>query len=186
MAADSDEGRLIYEARNDPTVSRAYLKAHRSENWGTWLGWAFRSVLYFIGIPTTCYLLGWEFSTDNSGREGLTLLLVVAIVYCGFWFRHAYTSHIETNLDADRGEVWTCELTKDAWTFARKNGVLTSIPWKLMEIGLEGPDFWEVRYGRFQVLVFRQPLRRAGLEGEFLRRIKRAALADQAAETYSP
>jgi hypothetical protein len=69
------------------------------------------------------------------------------------------------------GKSWTCTLTEDHWIIEDDEGVRTQIPWHVMKIEFESEHAWNVSCGAQQLVIYRQPLREANLESEFLSRI---------------
>jgi hypothetical protein len=77
----------------------------------------------------------------------------------------------KTRSDPYEGEAWQCTMDDERWTSRSKNGLVISIPWKMMKVNCELPDGWAIGYYNSQMWVYREPLRKAGLEEEFKRRI---------------
>ena len=101
-----------------------------------------------------------------SASSGLGLV-VTAVWYLAWW---DHTSR------ALLGTVWHCEITDEVWSYAQSDGVRTAIPWSTMTIKMEHPEAWIIEYGnrKAKIFVYREPLRRAGLEEEFLKRLRGA------------
>lgn len=68
------------------------------------------------------------------------------------------------------GEVWTCEVTDHAWSFASRKGLKITVPWPLMKLTHAFEDAYIVMYDSSIVTVYRAPLKAAGLDEEFARR----------------
>lgn len=170
MPSDANQPPLSYEVKFDPAADRRLnidiMKEHRKDWIFGWLKLSFRWAL-LIGF----LLYTGSFHTRDEWPLFLLMASGIGILLS---FAH-YWEHIRKSMKNQNREfaeeVWACELSAEAWSFVSKDGVRTSIPWRIMEIEFEHPYGWLVNYGRGEVIVYRRPLQDAGLEEEFLSRI---------------
>ena len=73
-------------------------------------------------------------------------------------------------------DVWggsvLCTVSEDAWSFRMPSGVRTEVPWQAMRLLFEHPDGWIIHYDQVTMIVFRSPLKAAGLDEEFRKRLQ--------------
>lgn len=117
-----------------------------------------------------CFWVAFREAEESGFATGLGFAAGLGILYVLVY----YLVHIASALDdaaKDQGNTrWTCELTKEGYTFTDELGCQTSIPWSVLKIEHTTPDGFMVRYGKQSVLIYRKPLQDAGLEAEFVRR----------------
>ncbi|HEY0867501.1 MAG TPA: hypothetical protein VGE01_08985 [Fimbriimonas sp.] len=161
-----------YEVVYDPQANRRIaldgIKRNRSAWVTTWFFWS-------LGLSAAVGFLLYTGTFHNRSKDqpfliGMALAIGTLLPFVYLW--EYARKGIERGNAAHEGKRWICSLTPESWTFTDQDGVATSIPWRLMKIDVETPDAWFVKYGASEVLVYRQPLRDAGLEEEFRSRIK--------------
>jgi len=106
---------------------------------------------------------------QGSGDAPLIVLALVIgslLTFLVFWERVSKGLALTCKNQAE--EVWQGELTPDYWSYTDKRGVKTSIPWSAITIALDIDKAWVISYSKQTLIVFREPLRKAGLEQEFI------------------
>jgi len=149
-------------------VSLALMRRtwHRWLNYGFSLGFAFALfglmtwiiTSYYVGAYSTSGLLATFLFCMASG------LLAPVLNYLQAWDRREWKKRAP--------ETWTCVLTDEGWSYRNVDGLLRFIPWTAMSLRYEHKDGWLIQFGSEEVLVFRSPLREAGLEEEFRKRMR--------------
>ena len=115
--------------------------------------------------------LGISFAIGTLGKSDLeTLARVIAsgaTLAAAFLLNLSYQQLLKCpNLS------WDCKISDESYSFTDTNGIGSIIPWRLMKVKLEITDAWLIEYGdQRSVIIFRKPLRTAGLEDEFRKRI---------------
>lgn len=171
MNPDSESESKTYEVQNDPVAIEAYVRAYRRAHKGKVANWIVNQAAWTIALPILSFLFGVYCSNTDSFAPGVWVLGIGAFSAFLYLTNWGLDCQMEASKQAGAGKTWRCTLTAEGWTFAELEGASTFIPWRAMKLVLETPAIWEVRYGKDSVLVFREPLRRAGLEQEFCERI---------------
>lgn len=162
-----------YQVDFDAEVSRKstieIIKQRKSEWINAWLRWTAYGtfIIWFLMITGTFH----DRSKDGLVLVGLALTISALLSFVYLW--EYVRKGNEAFSQANSGMRWTCTMNAERWSFEDRDGVVTSIPWKLMRITDETPDVWHISYGLAEVPVWRRPLREAGLEEEFRSRIGR-------------
>jgi len=161
---------VAYDVKVSSRIERGVLRC-RLKYWAKYLldvsGW-----LGFFCLAAA--LADRSLAPHVSATNRLILILLLGLPFGIIWSAMVVSSQVNLLRKANLGEVWTCTITDEVWSFRRQNGLTLSIPWKIMRLGCVHPDGWLIFYGRSDaenVVVYRQALREAGLEEEFLRRI---------------
>lgn len=155
-----------YDSQAVKRVQRATIRSYG--------GLTFAFALFLFGWLLNCAFLGSTLSkiVDPGAASHVWPAVISASVgllgvVLGYSLRWQLTSAFGVK---DAGEVWTCEIGEERWTFTRQDGYSTSVPWNLMKLRFEHPEGWWVQCGRVPIVVMRAPLQAAGLEDEFRRR----------------
>jgi hypothetical protein len=127
-----------------------------------------------LGLATFfVYAMWWIVAIGPQHRLAMPIAIGFAILLgiIGVW------SYAFNEIDRVwRTEVklaprWTTHLLESGLETEHENGLILHIPWKLMEIKSETEDAWTVQYLETKIVIFRKPMREAGFEDEFLRRV---------------
>ncbi|HZH97932.1 MAG TPA: hypothetical protein VEX38_03095 [Fimbriimonadaceae bacterium] len=160
---------------SDREYKDAMLRMIR-RNWYLWVVHCARSGFGYAGVGALTFYAAY----DLSGAFGIEYgMLIAAAVPFAFGFFSPLLG-ISTSYGrwspplSSQPRYYDCELTEEGWGFKTPNGVARFIPWKSMRLEYEFPNMWSVKYGPLEedhVVVYREPLRRAGLEEEFRSRL---------------
>jgi hypothetical protein len=165
-----------FEARAFAEAYKAYMKGnlHRA-----FLGACQWSAVVMLG-GMVLYLLPHHQAVVYGEEVGFAWFLGLSILV-GF-AAYAIASYRQFNADVGgiQSEVWTIEVREDGWSYTGRTGIQGFIPWSQLKVDLDLPDAYLVRAYPMQFLVFRAPLRTAGLDEEFAARV-RSAVAEGAA-----
>jgi hypothetical protein len=162
----------VYTVTGDPEVMRDFNRAHVRFRWKMWLKYAVRNGGTTVIAAAAAMMISRVF--DGPPRLGLGFVVGLVVGFLvGALNVYSYAERaIFEAAKEQEGEVWTCEMDGERWTFTRSDGTRTSIPWELMSLKFDHPDCWHVEYGKQSVVIMRRPLRDANLEEEFKRRAK--------------
>lgn len=160
-----------YTVEFDP---EAMLRAQRAALWTYKRDWVkFGFVLWFWNgvLGGLC----WAFVSNEVRIYSIQALVTTLLVGLLFAVSSVvdYILKIATRagMRAQEGTVWDCSFDDLAWSFTKRGGSTLTIPWSLMTISYEHEDAWLVSYEKTEIWIFRGPLRKAGLEAEFLKRL---------------
>jgi hypothetical protein len=165
--------RATYEVAHDPQVSKRVNLAAMRHSWKRWVGYGFSLGGHFAFMGAFSWVLvSYAVSTFSSDGLLLTSLFWIAVglltpvyYYIQRWDKR--------EKDPYRGEVWQCDMTELGWSFQGKSGMLRFIPWELIRPTFEHEDGWLARCEEVELLIYRKPLREAGLEEVFRARMGR-------------
>ncbi len=171
MAESSSGDSFRYTVRFDPNVNRAFDIGYTKKSARHWVFAGLRRGLLYAALAAFLIYTGTFKSRDDYfAIIGMPLIIGLLIAFVESW--ESIRSCIETQNQSLAGETWECEITADYWTTTDRKGLRVHYPWKQMEITYESLEGWIVRCGGTEVVVYRAPLRAAGLEDEFLKRIR--------------
>lgn len=157
-----------YTVHYDPAANIRMNKACFGHYWRAWLKHGCRVGASFGLVGAVVFVLISFYSAKTYTSMALAVILVLGFVTGLLTPLLTYIRIADKReSDPDAGEVWTCVMSEEGWSFQRKDGLLNFIPWSLMKLLYEHPEGWYVNYQHGQVWVYRKPLRDAGLEETF-------------------
>jgi hypothetical protein len=169
-------GKMTYEFVFDPVRHKSAERAAWRWEWPRIIApfdpvWRFAlTALLMFGAAHGCGTEPWRWRHElhQTGTETCVWLLAVSLWY--LWW-------INKRRRAFDGKVCLCEITDAAWTISDSEGGSTRIPWGFMTIKMKHPEAWLIEYGqsKARMFVYREPLRQAGLEQQFLQRLREAS-----------
>ena len=170
VSSTTDFENLRYEVQYDPEVHRRLMIALLRHSRSRWICY------YLAYVPFTAILCAFLLFTGSLiqtaewmfiGAIAAAIGVVLPFVLIWEWLR----KWIDSQVKSVEGRKATCTLSPEHWTYTNQDGFITSIPWKIMKLTLETPDAWLITASGQEIFVYRQPLREAGLEEEFRKRI---------------
>jgi hypothetical protein len=110
--------------------------------------------------------------------QRVSIIAVLAIGYAvlasAIMVKWAIDQQIAAISRSQTGQVYTCTMSEDGWTYTDKHGLRTSVPWRIMDLAAETEDVWMISAAGLEIFILRKPLREAGLEGLFQSRMQSA------------
>jgi len=174
----SEPTKVSYFAAMDPYVYARITRKYWRQQWPSTtrrsFGYIMCSVVLGAGSASVgANIAGFEFRWRLLVGGGVFAAVASAILII------ASMSTASQNLGkADERKSWQCAISDWAYTCTDESSVTLSIPLRSMRIILEDPDAWLVTYPGGDMVVFRNPLRAAGLEEEFRRRVGKVESPD--------
>lgn len=163
MGEDDHGPNLCYKVVGDPKVLKRLVWWQARMSWRGILGSAAAGSLPTMIIVST--VVGMV-----RGHEGTAVAYYSLGAFLANFLVLLAAQLVQLAITELPAESWDCELTDEAWISRTLSGVTTIIPWKALKIVGEHKDAWLVDYGDLSYAL-RQPLREAGLEEEFKKRI---------------
>jgi len=161
-----------YEEPHDSALVRKLNADGMRANWIEWYYFGLKSGAIFLLISVPTWLIS-SYYAQKYVSEGLWISSAFTI-FVGLMFPvYSYVRAIDKHqMDPYEGELWQCSMDDERWTSRSRNGLVLSIPWELMKLTYEHPEGWAIEYGHDKRMwVYREPLRKSGLEEEFKSRI---------------
>lgn len=177
MTASEPSGTLRYQVLADAKVLEKYLRRVGRQNSRDWLRYAASLVPPFCIYAAGTYTVAQMFSATKNW-DGLVPALLFGFVIGPISALLHYETYVKQQVLQDKDKTWDCELTPDFYQFTGPDGVVVSVPWRWMKIESAEPEYWEISCRGFKLMVFREPLQKAGLESEFERRLGRYQASD--------
>jgi len=154
----------------------AYERLHRRKN--SFLSAPFIRVQLITSVHVALMGVLGCVVAQTVGNQPLTLSEVLAAGIAVFVVQ-ALAMYAHQSRAIQRGVArfaeqklsWFCEISDEGFQSRSNSGVVSLVPWSLMKLQLEDPDAWWIEYEQTGLVIFREPLRVAGLEDEFRRRI---------------
>lgn len=176
MDADPTDTSRNYSVRATHAEYREIVKAAMRANWKTWVASSYRYALIGGALTTGVFFSGSIVSESAGLSGGFYVTAAIGLIggACLPWLRASNRFDRAAHFVPEQVD---CSLTEESWRFRRPSGVMTEIPWRAMRLSLELPNAWIVQYGSDKVIVYRRPLREAGLEAEFASHLGYAASA---------
>src|SRR5688572_5054643 len=141
-------------------------------NWKSWLVWNLRySSLLAVYSAMLCAMLSL-FLKDDSYFDSVLFAIGFAYIVGATYTLHCMGKSADSVLSYPE-QTWQCEVTDEGWGFRSEDGIYTFIPWSAMKLECERHRTWYITYGNHGVWVYREPLRKAGLEQGFKARMGR-------------
>ena len=163
-----DEKVLKYRSVPDIEVYKQVSKLLVKKKPKIYFGYVMRLGGSGLLLGMICYAIGYVSLADFRVDR-----FILAGLYGAFWCALSLWTNYEQQLNQIirnmKSKGWDCALTEEYLEFANEDGVTTQMLWSKMEVVVEHPGAWVVRCGEYESIVFRQPLRDAGYEEEFLK-----------------
>ena len=167
-----DAGARTYEVTYDDQTTERFDKAAVRFFWREWFYAALNELSRFLIVAFMALLFYDMFrNVDAKLPELLTSGFIASGIGAG-WYIVVALSDLRGWRSADLGEIWHCSISDAAWSYQRRDGTLVSHPWSTMKMRFEHADGFLVGTTNGDVLVYRRPMQDAGLEDEFLSRLR--------------
>jgi len=180
MADSNEPATMSYVAAMDSVAYARVVKKNWRRQWRSVVLRNAQSVAYatVLGACSACAgssYSGADFRWRIMSGGAIFAAAVTVILIAAQW------DAASRNLANKAGpKSWQCAISDSAYTFTDQSGIAVSIPWSVMRVELEDPDAWLILYPGGELVVFRKPLRNAGFEEEFRRRV-----CPNAADTFA-
>lgn len=159
-----------YLVHIDLTAYEKCLRSRAKREWRTWMRYAASFVPVFCTFCAGAFVVGQMFMGGMS-RDGIIASTCFGFFVGPIYALLQYESNIKQAVQNSRGVSWDCEHADENYCVTDPNGSTTHYPWRLMKIEASDPDYWDVSCRSLEIIVFREPLRQAGLEEDFERRL---------------
>ncbi|MBV6458425.1 MAG: hypothetical protein HONBIEJF_01552 [Fimbriimonadaceae bacterium] len=158
---------VVYDAQVAQAVDRAMLRSYRL----AWLRYGFKIGVWSL-VVTYAYWMIISYFSEVYSLMALGYTTGIALVVTSLdplWglikLNRAPDDH------PDRDKVWDCEISDRHWKTTDQFGFTRTYLWHQMEVISEFPEAWWIRVEAFDIIVFRKPLREAGVEDAFRERM---------------
>lgn len=161
---------LQYEVHSVVADCEKYYRWHARRHLRDWLWYATYLVPpYAVLCAGTCIFA--QFFGGTMTVESLVAAIAFGCILAPLAAVNQYHTQIKQSVSSQRCQSWRCELTDEFYQFTSSDGVRTCIPWRRIKIETEEPEYFAISCGSHENMIYRDPLRRAGLEEEFVRRV---------------
>lgn len=164
-----------YEVQCDPKILRREGRLLlRKRTLRITLGGVLVGLLFAFA---SCFLVAFWWISDRTGNQSYALWSTLGFaVFLGIVATWSYCyDQVERAVKVDlKAQRWTTRILESGLETEQANGIVLIIPWRLMTITAERDDVWMIEYEGNPLAVFRKPMREAGLDEEFRRRVEGA------------
>lgn len=161
---------LEYVVNPDLKVHERYLWQDGKDRFSEWFYYA-ATLIPNYGFLCGCAYACGQFAGGAGSWSGIIAAMSMGVVIGPAAAFVEFDKGVRKAIAEEKLKFWDCVLTESTWQCTDNDGVTTTFPWKSMKIHKTDPDYWEIWCRNHWVLVYRQPLREAGLEEEFERRL---------------
>lgn len=161
---------LEYVVNPDLKVYERYLRQDGKDRIREWIYHAASQIPNY-GILCACSCAFGQVIGGTTSWNGIIAAMSLGVIIAPISTLVHFDKSVHQSLAEVKNKTWTCTLTECCWKLTDDDGVTSSFPWSLIKIEKSDPDYWEISCGKTIVVVFRKPLREAGLEEEFERRL---------------
>jgi hypothetical protein len=161
---------LKYTVHPDLKVYERYLRRDGKDRLREWIYHALRQIPNYGFLCAGGYAFG-QLVGGTTSWPGIVAAMSMGVIIGPVSTFMDFDGSVHRVLADLKGKSWDCTLIDSCWQCTDNDGVTTSFPWELMRIEKSDPDYWEISCRNSTVVVFRQPLREAGFEEEFERRL---------------
>lgn len=162
-----------YEVKHDAEAYRRFQRAYARSQWPTYAAAYLSTGAYFAFCGISVYWIA-NMAAGIDAWGGLPYAALMSFLFGMTWVYSQAVHQTDERQREYMGLAWTCEIAPEVWRFVGNQCGDIEIPWNIMRVKFEHPDAWLISYGDQEVMVYREPLRAAGLEDLFRSRIGRA------------
>ncbi|CAN5397792.1 hypothetical protein BH11ARM1_BH11ARM1_16530 [soil metagenome] len=128
------------------------------------------AICYFVALGMTVYLEASLSPKDSIYFVwGLLPIIAATFSFIQYWGQY---SGVVNQVCSRTPSGCEYSFESDAFVMLKENGIGYRMPWGLIKMEKTPGDTWLVQTDEFGVSIDRIPMREAGLEEEFLRRIE--------------
>lgn len=160
-----------YTAKTD---NEAIIRLSKAQMKGEWLSACLKWSTFFLWSGFILYYFPHFFASQQGEWVGLGVFVAFAFLLGFVSVMVGWQQSIDKCRSNRKIETWECELSDEAYCCKDSMGIGVQIPWSQMKVKLEHPDGYVVNYWNRDVIIFRKPLKDAGLDEEFAQRISEA------------